>query len=475
MKLRVHPNPTSIEQGDSISFIVEDPIHSTHTYAQPYLSIVHGDYDDFQILASSKIEEVNGETIFRCPFVSNLEPGLYILPQIRFANSVLSEAKSTDCIVNEGGLFASFIDYGNVVFEIRAKGATARTAEELLCEYQAILRERDVEFNKGFGKIECADKTNNYVVFVFVKNCLLTSQMRVGQYELIPIGGLSCVDTLQLMNMFLSQTRIKPLLNADELVESAKNGQPSFAAFFPNVVATTQEDAFEIAENEIELLCSVMSLHRSSYASIISSVVMRIDTSECYYKIFTPSYRGNKCQVSVPEEYRLIRNRLNTARTNEKFQLYSALYKECLLEERREFAYFRFWNLLETIARSKNYIGKPLKDAYDNIKINKKGHPQFIQDRAEELVFEYLRETKILSSNVEQQIPIWYRNRNCVVHSGGCLPNDQKHCNPNDNKHKNCKKAYEEMISIGSDSYLTKLRDVVLASVCNELEPRSSS
>lgn len=481
--MKIESSEYSIEQGDCISFFLENFDLNDRTYAQPYISLVNSDYDDLKIICSCKIENIDGRYVFEFTHTCGLEAGLYVISLIRFTYSEKNESGNSENIIDEGSFFASSEEYGTIFFEIREKNVPAKKDTDLLEEYRNILKNRDEDFYKGFGNISCSGEKQIYTAVVLVKNCLLTSRMRVGQYELIPVGGLGCMDTIQLMNQCLAHTTIQPLFNIDEVVEIAKSGQPSFVVFFPKVMAASLEEAFQLVELEVNILCNVMALHRSSYANIISSALMHMESSECYHKVYTPSYRGNKCEVSVPEEYRMIRNRMIKARSDERLQLYAALYKECLLESRREFAYFRFWNLLETISRRKDFVGMPLRDAKGNIRKNRKGHPRKIQDCAEELVFEYLRANKILNipmdrellyPSTEEQIPIWYRNRNCVVHGGGCFSDNSTFCNQCDAKYRNCKSAYNEtlskhgMVEIGIDPYLKTLRDVVMFAVCNE-------
>ncbi len=63
-------------------------------------------------------------------------------------------------------------------------------------------------------------------------------------------------------------------------------------------------------------------------------------------------------------------------------------------------------------------------------------------------------------------IPIWYQHRNCVVHNGGCFPNDPNLC-----KNSDCKAAHDEIINnkIFRDEYLISLRETVKIVINSEL------
>jgi len=154
--------------------------------------------------------------------------------------------------------------------------------------------------------------------------------------------------------------------------------------------------------------------------------------------------------------------------------LYLLLYGEALNEKRWDFLYFKYWNILEMIARGKDYVGRPLLDWQGNTIHNKKHEARKIRDDAKELVFELLREDlstiysetsfsfNLKQGKISELIQIWYRHRNCVVHRGACLPNDATSCSRINPQYVCCKNAYDEMVqSRASDGYLNSLQDIV--------------
>lgn len=322
------------------------------------------------------------------------------------------------------------------------------------------------------------------------RNTQLTKNIRLGQYELIPLDGLGCFDIVNLINQFLSNSNIALLNSIEDTLNRAKQGQPTIVAHFPNVIAKDVDSAGQIVETEINLLKNLLSIHRNSYAEIVGCVLIDLGIRQMYYRIITPDYRGNLLGGDIAGEFpRTILTQMEKVRTNNSLQLYLALYKEALKETKTEFAYFRFWNLIETIARSKNYIGTPLRNWQGNIEKNRNSQNRTIQDSAVELVFELFRETfssglgneSFLANHLAQGaiskiIPIWYRHRNCVVHGGGCFPHDVLFCFPNDNKYINCKTAHEEIVNnFGSrdrftDKYLSSLERATNWIISTEIE-----
>src|SRR5207237_1265889 len=120
-------------------------------------------------------------------------------------------------------------------------------------------------------------------------------------------------------------------------------------------------------------------------------------------------------------------------------------FREAQSERNHEVQYFRYWSLLETIARSKAFAGHP-KVGWDSKAIlSPGGKPLRIQDQAEEIIFELLRTTMAprsigdgayASSDpgmlLSLQVPIWYQRRNCVAHGLPCLCRGDMITNPKD-------------------------------------------
>jgi hypothetical protein len=347
----------------------------------------------------------------------------------------------------------------NALFEIIAVGQTPRISEQLTAEHQAIVDARQTDFLAGVG-----DKSAGSIEFqglLFVKNCLLRTTMRVGPCELIPFEGLGCHAEIVHIDAFLKKNGHEGVTNIEDAVRRAQRGQPCFVAHFPRVLASSVDQAGEIMKQEGALLCDVLALHRMSYGTIFGGVLINRATGESSFWIDAPTYTGNLAGGFLAGEVgSSIRDDLEKARSSPRLALYLTLLREAQREERTEFAYFRFWNLLETIARapSKAFVGKPLLDWAGTQRVSSKGTPLNIEDKAEQLVFELLRSSMpgisargigghVKQGSFDELVPIWYRHRNCVGHRGGCFADDASFCSRVDPKFVNCKAAHDEIVA----------------------------
>jgi hypothetical protein len=250
------------------------------------------------------------------------------------------------------------------------------------------------------------------------------------------------------------------------------------------VRANTVEEAVSTAETEADLLAALLSLHRNGYGSLFATVILDKVGGKLGYRFIHQPYTGNLMggQISGEDPIAITRH-MASLRASAPAQLYIALLREAMRERDSEFRCFRLWNLLETIARAKNYIGQPMIDSAGKVIRNRKGQDRLVTNHAEQLVLQLLRSVLLprgLSETtyghvlqqgaLSQQVPIWYRRRNCVTHGGACLCR-----NPNlaltETKFLNCKRARDEVTAPGrDDGYLRTLRDVTVAVVGAELD-----
>jgi hypothetical protein len=461
----------SITTGLPVVVRIQDAEVSQFLTAQCSVHRVEVDADEPTLTVNVNLELTSGSGTIAVP-TRDLLTGIY-----RVAFVALIPGSAAD--PTEAGAVRIVPD--RMLFEIvDAQAHAQRTVDDLRAAYDAIVTARNADLMSGIGFT--SDDSLEFESLVFVKNCSMQTPMRLGQLQLVPLGGLSCEDEIALIDAFLAKNGHAPLTETAEVVRRAQAGQPCLAIHFPRVHATCLDQAGEIVLREASLLCDVLALHRNSYGAAFGGVLVRRDTGSIAYWIETPTYTGNLLGGALAGEYpRAIRAHLDKARTTPQVALYLSLLREALREERTEFAYFRFWNLLETIARAKGFQGRPLLDWSGSQKLSpKKGVPLFIQERAEELVFELLRTTlaghtsrtgvgsRLGQPSFEELVPIWYRHRNCVVHGGGCFPEDSSFCLRTEDKYVKCKGAHDEMVSRHqarrrrNDEYLAALTATVL-------------
>jgi hypothetical protein len=467
----------SVVRGQPLIVRTTDSNISKFRQAQFSIARVDADEDLWVLAGGSAVKVDDGIGSMTCSTQDLLEGRLYRLLRV-----ILMPSDAAD--PREPGSQQIVFDDG--LFEVIAPGQAIRTQEALKAQYDEVMAARKAEFISGIGNP--TPNTLELQGFVFIKNCLIQTPMRLGRYRLFPFNGLGCSDEIALVNAVLAQTNNDALKNIDDVAKRAQAGQPCVVLYFPRVFAASVEEAGDLIKKEGALLCDVLALHRNSYGSVFAGLLLRPGANLRYFWIDTPHYTGNLLGGFLAGEVpSAIRAHVDKARSSPRLALYLSLLGEALREQRTEFAYFRHWNLLETIARGKGFIGQPLLDWGGAQKQSSKGKPLFIQDQAEQLVFELFRSKlagqfapsalsggQLQQGTFEELIPIWYRHRNCVVHGGGCFPHDTSFCLRNEAKYINCKRAHDEVEARDgprerfNDEYLNALQHA--ASLILEIE-----
>lgn len=447
--------PTSVELGKNIAidFLSEPPL----SVGNVAWTVGRVTLDETTFVLASSSETVITEKGLRvvCSLPDNLEPGVY----------VLSHSEITPVGVAQTIRFGPL---SNVlyVFEIRATETQPRENAAILQDYERMLEQREINFQIGIGT-----GANSYEVFVFVKNCLLTMNSRLDRCEVIPMSRLGTSDEITAIEKFFGVEN-SVIKEWAERVHSDSFGPPAFAVRFPNIRGDDHTVAMNAALEEVFLLTALYSLKRGGAGELFGCHIIDRATGQAWADIFDSPYRGNVLggflSGESPNEIRVAMGKLKLSET---LRLYVQLFREARREQNIEVEVFRYWNLLESIARSKNFIGIEKRNWGGQILQNMKGSPIRVQDQAEELVFELLRqafasthtEENLLGGNgntsLTEQLGVWYRRRNCVVHGGDCLcrnigvPRTEA-------KYAKCKAEKQKALTNGDDQNLRSIRNV---------------
>lgn len=448
----------SVQMGESPRFLLRHEFIEAPERIQYGFSRVGKDYTQWRISATaSLIESANGYE-FEAESARELEPGLY---QVTHLTWKLGEAPESSSLAPR--------DFGSCVFEIRKDGEPESTPAELAERLKRILEAREEEFLSGMGS-----GSRRFSAFVFVTDLLLRTPMRLGRLEVLPQPGLAANDELYAMRRFFTEHTAINLGDTTEQAERARRDQPSFVIHLPHVRGDTVEAAAETALHEAELVVLVLSRHRGGAGEVYGSVFYEHGTGQIWYRIRTQTYKGNLLGGIISgEDPEAIRSELETIRESERGRVYASMFREALRERDSRVLYFRFWNILETVARGQDYVGKEKRNWKGGIVNNRRGEPQLIQDTAEDLVLELIR-AKLAHRNVserafgqqtgnktfEELVPIWYQRRCCVVHGGPCPCRDPLEIADKEKKQR-CLDARQEHQDSPVDPYLDALKNTV--------------
>ena len=268
----------SIYKGAKIDLVLKGILIGKQNQCGINIACIGKDYTNFALSYSTQFC-VEGDKIKIAGIPTDqLKVGLYQVTNISLSGD-LSEGSDSNMQFTAN-------EFGLSLFEIRESAVPLTAKQQIYESYADIMKRRNETFMSGFGDVTTA---NEYIGLVFVKNCLMTRRMRLGQYELIPFDGLECNDEIALMQNFLTMAGIPELTNTEDTLIRAQHGQPTAIIHFPRVFAQTVDQAGELIENEVRILGNLLSLFRNSYASIFGTVIIDSNTRLNYYRINTPN------------------------------------------------------------------------------------------------------------------------------------------------------------------------------------------
>lgn len=458
-EIKIYVDPTSIEENHTARIVIQnnDQLNAAKTIEWGIARLEK--YFVHFSMGSSGPALIEPESIsVDCASFNDLKSGLYFVSKIVIKdeqNEIIFQGKKED--------------FGIVLFEVRESTEKESTLAELLNKHQQIMANRLEEYRKGIGH-----GPMQFQCYVFFKNCLVTRQINLLKYSVLPLGKLATHDEASLIHDFFLEKGIDLPTSKLELPESRQH--PAGVIQFPIVWGSNIGEAAQFAHQEARLVIGMLSFHRRGMAtafegasggagSSFAAVVHNVSSGEIGYYPYTPSYSGNYMGGGISgESPSLIFQGLSALRSSELAELCIKLFREALLESDSELKYFRFWNLLETIAKRQNYVGKKMRDWNKEVIQNRKNTDRCIPDEAEEMVLALLREAlssqgygnksfgrDLKFATIEQKIPLWYRRRNCLAHGDThciCRPKpkefDENTKTETKDKYLNCKKARDE-------------------------------
>jgi hypothetical protein len=363
-------------------------------------------------------------------------------------------------------------DFERVFFEIIREDQKPRIQTELHEVVFNIECALEQEFLKPVDIRDSKDSQfKNCCVFAFVNNLLIGTRIRFDHFEMIPTNsGLGAKDQIDFVNEFFkNNTTVK--LNfpySSELRDSSQRSNPAFVLHFPEVIGPSYDEINKYCIDKITLLLLAVALSRDASGELFGIVLLdRLSGKAMHYPIANP-YIGNLLVGNLSgESPQGLETYLNGLQGKPMNQFLARLYKEARREKSTDFQYVRYWQILETLAESRNYdSSKPLL-GYDGEPLKDGSQLRYIKGSVN-IVFNLMRESQIGNTKDSwQKVNIWFAFRNSVAHQGSVSRYTEL------SQYRNKKWAKHGLDEIqragGHDRYLWELKEDVKLLIMREL------
>lgn len=395
-------------------------------------------------------------------FTNNLDSGVYVLVSIlrEDGTSILGEKNNIENYID-----CFYSDY--------------KCKDTASCFYNRIKEKRKWNVQRPKFRIE-EKNVKPFDVFVFAKNILLSTVADYEDIQVVPYEYLSSISEINYINKFFNERVNTIEFKVRE--EIAKENKPSVVFVIQNIMAFDYNDAEKFALEKIDCLNNIFSLLLKCHGTYFGIITFNTKDKMTKINILDTLYKGNL--------FLLAENGFNIrhfysylSRNNTYLNVYLKLLNEAIKENERLLKYYRFWNILEGLANTKNYENKVMKKWNGNIVVSN-GRTVRIKDNALDKVFELLRNTFAVNNekinfkleqikSEKEFLSVCYQRRNCCAHQGDCFLNDKAKCLDNKETMQRCKNNNvlhtEEPIAF-QDKILRELESITMRVLMNELK-----
>jgi hypothetical protein len=356
----------------------------------------------------------------------NLPSGLYEIHRV----ALLREEETLSVL--QGGR-----DFPRTFFEVRGPGQKERTAAEV--NQTAFDREalRDVVFSQPLGDPAGRD-AQEFRFVSFVERCFLTRTFRFPGFELLPLQaeGIGS-DIVQVVNQFLAINGWATRIPSDQWLAREAGRRPLVLFHFPRVFAATSEEGGRIVRRLRDRVLDLLAVHRgTSSAPLVTIVETLLDPAVSRYGdgrwLFEGRpYTGNLLGgvISGENPFMILRH-LRALESDPLLALWAGLFRDARGEPDVDFAFFRFWNLLETMATGRIPSGLPVTDLKGAALASgsKPATTEAPLGRVFELLKRVLQREKMSEqvfatahpkNDLWAEAAVWYGFRNATAHHGG--------------------------------------------------------
>jgi hypothetical protein len=383
-------------------------------------------------------------------------------------------------------------DFSRTFFEIGESQEQPRDTAEIARAAYEIEARRQVLFSRPLGDLSIPD-AKEYRLLCFVERCLIRRGFQFPGFQLMPLDvGSVGEDFVGFLNQFLATNGWGTRIQVDQWVAQAQQGRPMVVFHFPRVFARNEHDAGSLVHEHRDRILDLLAIHRGTSAGPVATVIERLvdpgkdSYGEGKWLLEAEPYTGNllggfisgENPVSLLAHFRAIQ-------TEPLAALWVSLFRDARGEFDVHFGFFRYWNVLETMASTLVQRGQPVKGA--------RGDPLMIGSTAattgmvvgrvhwllrETLQRDGLEEEAFTSADSSQslweEVQVWYAFRNAAAHHGRFQPGDAAQMKQS--WYQRALEAFERVEASGrfddvlANPYLRDLREAAERTLYSELD-----
>ncbi|MGZ2372057.1 hypothetical protein ACXR6G_19975 [Ancylomarina sp. YFZ004] len=368
--------------------------------------------------------------------------GVYYISKLTAEKYPISKSDSQKYDMHHPLLFDPFADNEFFSPYFLISNDNANYTSKAIKEYvNNIFEEREKSLILG---TQNEKENSTYEVIVLCKDVYLSSISQFKSCKVKPYIPSTNNDLLEHINKCLLPSTWQKFEDKEVRKDILYSPNPQVVFEFPRVYSTTHDDAVNLVISELEVILNAYSITRNCFGEIQAVAVRNKQTEKQFLTFSQLDYVGNIMCGDIFGENPFLNNAIaDSSREDSFLQLCISLFNQASIETNIEFAFTKYWSVLETLAESKKYSIKRLhKVDLDGIKLTSLTQKQ--KPGKKDYVRELIRDYKIMDGNninnllitsipeidkkSEALLSVWYNHRNCAVHGGGCVRDELKGC-----------------------------------------------
>jgi hypothetical protein len=345
-RFSVFPKPSAVRRGDGFSLHVANLLFAEEV-THVWVDLARVEWDETSRCWNSAVTPILHNGTLELSFHRlDLNPGIYLVSRLRFSlDAIPNVSKVVDArpTANFPRTFIQVTDQPMQPVE------PAKLAERLVLIEQG----RDSVFLSGITADPANPGIGRFRGFAFVTRCLLRSRLRLGQIEVMPLRiGLQSIELSAIIQQVLAEFGSPVVETDDAWARASAEAFPVMVIHMPLIYARDRAQAVAAIVRHSRAVIDVLSPHRMSYGEPLAYVLESLDSPGRIWPMQAfGGYRGNMIGGFISgEDPKALRNDLWNVLADPMLQLFVSLYREAASEINIDFAYLRFWNLLEAIA-----------------------------------------------------------------------------------------------------------------------------
>lgn len=308
-----------------------------------------------------KVPVVNG--IARSPIqTEHLALGYYELAYLKLI-PLLGLTQSVDEKMGIGGH-----DFTRKIFKVTfsKERITPEALEKIVSNEEAKMQK---QFENGIVLPDTTEK-NEYRALCFMSGLLIPADIQFRNWEVLRHIPLDGHDEIASVNHFFKEFPAWTFgqgFNYDNVLNAQFNaGHPVCVVHFPKLIANNMDHAKAFCIDRSRILSECLCLKQGGSGKDFCVVMVDLKTKAAKLWVDSGHYNGNMWggAFGAPSELEAVCEKLAS---NKLVRYFVSLYKEARQEGDVSYQYLRYWQLLETIAESKNY---PVTDAMTCLETN---------------------------------------------------------------------------------------------------------